>query len=222
MVRSPALQSSLLIAGLTGGIATGKSTVSAFFRELGAHIIDADQYAKKAVIPKRPAWHKIVAAFGPSILQEDGVIDRSGLGEIVFNDPTSKKKLEAIVHPVVRQMMLDKIDQIGRAPHSPLIVLDIPLLFESGWHEMVDKVIVVYIPKELQLKRLMERDQLTKPQVLARIHSQMPIAAKRVLADVVIDNSRSIDETKQQVGILYDAWTALKPSRFIERPRSSQ
>ena len=211
-----------MIAGLTGGIATGKSTVGAFFRKLGAHTIDADHYAKKAVVPKSPAWHEIVTAFGPSILQKDDEIDRAALGQIVFNDAAAQKKLEAIVHPVVRQMMLQKLEQIQKTIRPPLVILDIPLLFESGWHEMADKVVVVYAPEKLQLKRLMARDGLTEDQALARIHSQMPITTKRVLADVVIDNSRAKEDTQQQVRILYNAWTAPQPTPFIEPQRSSQ
>ncbi len=212
----------MIIAGLTGGIATGKSTVCHFFRELGAHIIDADQCAKKAVVRKKPAWHKIVAAFGPSILQKDEELNRAALGEIVFNDATAKKKLEGIVHPIVRQMMLQELEQAQQKPRPPLIILDVPLLFESGWHKMVDKVIVVYLPEKVQRKRLMERDHLTKAQALARINSQMPITTKRALADVVIDNSRSKDETQKQVRILYNAWTTPKPVPFIAPPESSR
>lgn len=211
-----------MIAGLTGGIATGKSTVGAFFQELGAHIIDADLCAKKAVLRKNPAWHKIVAAFGTPILQADGEIDRAALGQIVFNDATAQKKLETIVHPVVRQMILQELEQIQQSPHPPLVILDIPLLYESGWHEMVDKVIVVYTNENMQLKRLMKRDGSTEAEALARIKAQMPIATKRVLANVVIDNSRSIDETKQQVQILYNAWTTSKPAPSISLARSNR
>lgn len=207
-----------VIAGLTGGIATGKSTVGDFFRELGAHIIDADLCAKKAVVAKNPAWHKIVAAFGVSILQADGEIDRAALGQIVFNDPVAQKKLEAIVHPVVRQMMLKELAQIQQAP-SPLTILDIPLLFESGWDVMVETVIVVYTPETVQLQRLMARDGLTDTQAKSRINAQMPIATKRVLANVVIDNSRSKNDTEGQVRILYNAWTTPKPTPFIDPPR---
>lgn len=209
----------MIVAGLTGGIATGKSTASAFFRKLGTPIIDADRCAKKAVAAKNPAWHKIVAAFGGSILQTDGEIDRASLGQIVFSDAVAQKKLETIVHPVVRQMMLQKLEQAKQAPHPPLIILDVPLLFESGWHAMVDTVIVVYTPETVQLQRLMARDGLNKDQAKARINAQMPIGAKRVLADVVIDNSRSKNDTERQVRILYNAWTAPQATPFIPPPR---
>ena len=195
--------------------------MGAFFHKLGAPIIDADRCAKKAVLRRNPAWHKIVAAFGISILQKDGEIDRAALGQIVFNDAVAQKKLEAIVHPVVRQMMLKELDQIQQTA-PPLVILDIPLLFESGWHEMVDKVIVVYLPAKVQLKRLMARDGLTEARALARINAQMPIAAKRVLADVVIDNSRSKEATQQQVRILYDSWAAPRPTPFITLPRPNR
>jgi len=204
-----------MIVGLTGGIATGKSTVGNFFHALGAHLIDADRYAKKAVAAKNPAWHKIVAAFGASILQADGEINRAALGQIVFDDATAQKKLEAIVHPVVRQMMLQKLEEIQQAPHPPLTILDIPLLFESGWRERVDKAVVVYLPEKTQLGRLMARDGITKAQAVARINAQMPILAKRALADVVIDNSHSKEETGRQVRILYNAWTAPEPASFF-------
>ncbi len=208
----------MIIAGLTGGIATGKSTVCTFFRELGAHIIDADLCAKKVVVRKKPAWHKIVAAFGPSILQKDEEINRAALGEIVFNDTTAKKKLEAIVHPIVRQMMLQELEQAQQKLRPPLVILDVPLLFESGWGQMVEKVIVVYLPLKVQQKRLMERDHLTEAQTLARIKSQIPISTKRTWADYVIDNSRSRLDTKRQVNALWGTLTAKMAPSFIDQP----
>ncbi len=166
-----------LTIGLTGGIASGKSTVSAMMRELGLPVIDADEAARAVVRPGEDAYRQIVAAFGPGILQTNGEIDRAKLGAIVFNNEEERKKLNAIVHPAVRQKMLAEKEALVRSG-AKTVVLDIPLLFESGLTSWVDKVLVVYVDDDIQLRRLMERNGFTEEEARARIRAQWPLAEK--------------------------------------------
>ncbi|CQR48102.1 Dephospho-CoA kinase [Paraliobacillus sp. PM-2] len=185
------------IIGLTGGIASGKSTVSNMLRKRGIPIIDADRIAKEAVEPNQKAYRQIVATFGASILQKDGQLDRKKLGNIVFANECKRQQLNEIVHPQVRKVMLDKRDQLIKQK-QPIIVLDIPLLFESNLEDLVDLVIVVYSHPDIQLERLMKRNQLSREEAQKRIHSQLSIRKKAELADLVIDNNGSIEDTKEQ------------------------
>jgi len=188
----------VIMAGLTGGIATGKSTVSGMLSEAGAKIIDADKIARDVVEPGTPAYRDIVAFFGRAILLSDGTLDRKGLGDIIFNDPEKKKRLDAIVHPRVYQRTEARIAEIAAKSPDAVIILDIPLLLETGMRRNLAEVIVVYVPEDLQLQRLMARDQIDAEAALARIRSQMPIEEKRSLATIVIDNSGSLANTRQQ------------------------
>ncbi|MED4299407.1 dephospho-CoA kinase [Geobacillus stearothermophilus] len=194
--------------GLTGGIASGKSTVSAMMRELGLPVIDADEAARAVVRPGEEAYRQIVAAFGPGILRADGEIDRAKLGAIVFNDEQQRKVLNAIVHPAVRKKMLAEKEAHIRSG-AKTVVLDIPLLFESGLTHWVDKVLVVYVDDDVQLRRLMARNGFTEEEALARIRSQWPMAEKVKRADAVIDNNGTIEETRQQLLAILHQWDAL-------------
>ncbi|AGT33069.1 dephospho-CoA kinase [Geobacillus genomosp. 3] len=195
--------------GLTGGIASGKSTVSAMMRELGLPVIDADEAARAVVEPGEEAYRQIVAAFGPDILQDDGSINRAKLGAIVFNDEQARKTLNAIVHPAVRRKMLAEKEAHIRSG-AKTIVLDIPLLFESGLTAWVDKVLVVYVDDDVQLRRLMARNGFTKEEALARIRAQWPMAEKVKRADAVIDNNGTIEETRRQLLSILQQWDALE------------
>lgn len=195
--------------GLTGGIASGKSTVSAMMRELGLPVIDADEAARAVVEPGEEAYRQIVAAFGPDILQADGSINRAKLGAIVFNDEQARKTLNAIVHPAVRRKMLAEKEAHIRSG-AKTIVLDIPLLFESGLTAWVDKVLVVYVDDDVQLRRLMARNGFTKEEALARIRAQWPMAEKVKRADAVIDNNGTIEETRRQLLSILQQWDALE------------
>jgi dephospho-CoA kinase len=188
----------VIIAGLTGGIASGKSTVSAILAEAGARIIDADKIAREVVEPGTPAYHDIVAFFGRTILLADGTIDRKGLGDIIFNNPEKKNHLDAIVHPRVYQRTEETIASISAETPDAVVILDIPLLLETGMRRNLAEVIVVYATEDLQLQRLMARDQIDADAALARIRSQMPIEEKRRLATIVIDNSGSMAHTRTQ------------------------
>lgn len=187
-----------MILGLTGGIATGKSTVTGMLRERGIPVIDADQIAREVVEPGKPAYEAIVRHFGREILLEDGQIDRKALGEIVFSDETQRQKLNAIVHPEVRRVMREEAEA-AEAGGAPIVFMDIPLLFESKLQHMVEKIVVVYAPADMQLARMIERDELEEEQAQKRLRAQLPIDQKKMEADFLIDNSTSREETERQV-----------------------
>jgi dephospho-CoA kinase len=197
-----------LVVGLTGGIASGKSTVANMFKEMGIEVIDADIEARKAVEIGEAAYEQIVTYFGEGILNDDHTINRSKLAEIIFNDSVKRQKLNEIVHPDVRRRMNEK-KEAAILRGDQVVVLDIPLLFESGLKHMVDVVLLVYVEKDVQLQRLMDRNLLTKEEALARIQSQMPIEDKRKLADKVINNNGTIDDTKKQLIELLTDWKTI-------------
>jgi dephospho-CoA kinase len=193
----------MVIAGLTGGIATGKSTVAAFLRQAGAAIIDADRIAHEVVRRHRPAWREIVARFGTEILLENQEIDREKLGRIIFHDAGQKAALNRIVHPHVFNAIQTRMDAIQADDPEAVVIQDIPLLFESGVHRRLPCVIVVYVPEALQLQRLRQRNHLSKAEALARMRSQMPIEEKKKMADILIDNSGTLEETRTRTIAVY-------------------
>src|SRR5690625_2548609 len=197
-----------LTIGLTGGIATGKSTVSSMIANFDIPIIDADKIAREVVEPGRTAYMEIIQKFGSEILKKDETLNRKRLGEIIFSNKEKRDQLNNIVHPAVRKEMLQQRDYFVNLGVNS-VVLDIPLLFESNLMNYVEKTIVVYIPEKLQLKRLMKRDYLTKNEALKRIRSQMPTSDKIKLADVVIDNSQTKEKTLQQLVNILNNWNAI-------------
>ncbi|MED1177534.1 dephospho-CoA kinase [Bacillus paralicheniformis] len=198
-----------LVIGLTGGIASGKSTVAQMFQQCGITVVDADVIAKEAVEQGMPAYQKIAETFGQGVLLETGGIDRRKLGEIVFANEEKRMQLNAIVHPEVRKMMIKQRDEAIRAGER-FVVLDIPLLYESGLEHLTDKVIVVWVPMELQLERLMKRNRLTEDEALNRIHAQHSLDEKKKKADAVIDNSGSLKDTEAQLHQLLDTWSNIE------------
>jgi len=188
----------MLLVGLTGGIATGKSLVSEILRGLGTYIIDADKIAREVVEPQKPAWLEIVEFFGKDIINKDRTINRKRLGEIVFNDPLKKRKLEEIVHPRVIEEENRMLKEYLKIKPDGIVIIDAALLIEAGSHKRVDKLIVVYADKETQTKRLMERDGLSRTDAEKKIASQLPLDKKVKMADFVIDNSKGIEETQRQ------------------------
>ena len=188
----------MLVIGLTGGIATGKSTVSDILENAGAVIIDADRIARQVVKKNLPAYRQIVDSFGESVLLPDGEIDRTALGHVIFNDPRKKQLLNTIVHPQVRKETKRQLRRIEKNDPNALVILDIPLLYETGMHRNLSEVIVVYAPEHAQVKRLMQRDQISEEDALARIRSQMPIEQKKSRATLVIDNSGTVKNTRKQ------------------------
>jgi dephospho-CoA kinase len=198
----------MFIIGLTGGIATGKSTVVEMLRRKGALIIDADQLAREVVEPNQTAWREIVSWLGDSVLLPDQNLDRAKIAELVFGDPQKLKTLNAIIHPRVGIRILELTREIEQANPGAVIVYDIPLLIEAGMQEMVDLILLVYAPRELQLKRLIERDKLTQGEAELRLVAQMPIDEKKRFAHRIIDNSGSLAETEKQVERF---WSDLEP-----------
>jgi len=194
-----------LIIGLTGGIASGKSTVASMLKKGGIPVIDADVESRLAVEKGEEAYDRIVNHFSKNILLEDGSIDRAKLGEIIFNNNEERMKLNEIVHPAVRKRMLQKKEH-AENNGEPVIILDIPLLFESEFTELVDKTLLVFVDEDIQLQRLMERNHYSRQEALARIHSQMPLTEKKRLADVIIDNNGSIEQTELQLKNVLAKW----------------
>ncbi|MCL6593008.1 MAG: dephospho-CoA kinase [Alicyclobacillus sp.] len=193
-----------MIIGLTGGIATGKSTVSHMLRELGAYVVDADTWARRVVEPGTPGWAEVVAEFGPGVLQPDGSIHRPALARLVFHDAAARQRLNALTHPRIRAgMQAESAARLAQHPEEP-VVWDVPLLFEGETLHLVDVTVLVYTDETTQLQRLMARNQLTEDEALARIRAQMPIEEKRRLADYVIDNRGTLEQTREQVRQLWD------------------
>ncbi|HTY77099.1 MAG TPA: dephospho-CoA kinase [Candidatus Bathyarchaeia archaeon] len=204
-----------LLVGLTGSIATGKSTVSRMFAHLGARVLDADQLAREVVMPGQPAYLKIVEEFGQQVVQEDGTLDRKALGAIVFADPARRKRLEEITHPAIglrQQRILSVLDEEA---FEGIVVWDVALLFETGGVARMDRVVVVYADPDTELARLMARDSLPEDAARARIASQMPVAEKAKRAHYVIDNSGSRADTERQVKTVYESLLAELKARPV-------
>jgi len=186
------------IIGLTGGIASGKSTVANMLRALGARVVDADVIARRVVEPGQPAWEEIVAWLGRDILRPDGGLDRKKLGDLVFADGEARARLEMITHPRIAAAVEQALAE-AEAEGLAAAVVDAPLLYEAGWDAKVDEVWVVAADDESQLRRLTARDGLTPEEAKARVAAQMALAEKRRRADVVIDNSSDLERTRREV-----------------------
>ena len=186
------------LVGLTGGIASGKSTVAAILRRLGATIINADALSREVVQPEQEAWNEIIKTFGPDILQEDKTLDRRKLRKIIFDNPEARKKLEAIIHPRVRALAERRISELAAAGSS-VIVYEVPLLFEAQIHLWLRPVILVACDLETQKKRLLERDHLTELEAQQHLDAQMSLEEKRKLADYLIENDGTLEKLEQDV-----------------------
>ncbi|MBP2632503.1 MAG: Dephospho-CoA kinase [Firmicutes bacterium] len=188
----------MYLIGLTGGIASGKSTVSKMLVDSGGCLIDADKIAREIVEPYKPAWQDIVNKFGEEILLADKTIDRAKLGNIIFSDKDSKKYLNAVTHPRIKEEIKNRIARY-RNEKNAILILDIPLLFESGWDKSTDENWLVYVNQSVQLERLMARNQLSEKQAMDRIHSQILLEDKMKHADYIIDNNGTLEYTRSQV-----------------------
>jgi dephospho-CoA kinase len=197
----------MLNVGLTGGIACGKSTVAQVFVMLGAHLIDFDKLAHEVQEPGKPAWKEIVRYFGKDILNQDETIDRNRLAQIVFTDKKELEALNNIVHPLVFNLWQERLDKIKIKEEHAIILSDIPLLFEGKMQDLFDLTILVLISSEEQICRLMARNNLSRNEAQIRLQSQMPIADKIGLADIVIDNQGNFFQTKEKVAKI---WRQLK------------
>lgn len=197
-----------VIIGLTGGIASGKSTVTRMLREVGAYVIDADVWARRVVETGSDGLREITAAFGDVVLHPDGSLNRQALAGIVFYDADKRAHLNAITHPKIRTgMKRETEDYLREHPGEP-VIWDVPLLYEGDTRHLVDESILVYVPESVQLRRLIERDGLSQADAGARINAQMPIEQKRSYADYIIDNSGDPEETKAQVQQLWQTLRA--------------
>jgi len=194
------------IIGLTGGIASGKSTVSSVLKELGALIIDADKVAREIVLPGSPAWNEIVQEFGQAILQPDQNINRKELAGIIFRDQAARNKLNRITHPRIMDEIRKRINAGKRGNNYLMIVVDAPLLIELGMTAMVDEVWLTALPKDIQIMRLMEREGLPEWEAEKRIGAQMPLEEKKKFAHRIIDTSGLVQDTINQV---YDIWNQI-------------
>ena len=187
--------------GLTGGIATGKSTVAQRLRTLGAVVLDADVLAREVVEPHTPGWERVQKEF-PQVIRPDLTIDRRLLGQIVFGDAEARRRLEAIIHPEVISTM--RTQGMALEAKGSIVVCDIPLLYETGSEAWLDEVWVVYTDPETQLRRLMKRNRISEEEALQMIQAQMPLEEKARRADRIIDNSGSLEETYRQVDALWE------------------
>jgi dephospho-CoA kinase len=189
----------MLNVGLTGGIASGKSTVDSMFSAKGAYLIDHDSLARRVVEKDRPAWKGILTLFGPDVLLEDGSLNRLKLGEIIFGDDLKRTALNDIVHPAVFREWKKEIEDVTKqAPHG-IIISDIPLLFEVGWQDAVDVIVLVYISRDEQIRRLSERNGYTTREAEDRLNAQMPIDEKVLRSDYIINNEGLLDKTREDV-----------------------
>jgi len=194
----------MLFIGLTGSIATGKSFAAKEFSKLGCYVIDADQLAHKTLMRDSNIYRRIVNIFGDEIVNESGDIDRNRLGKIVLNDKEKLKLLEDMVHPEVKRLRNKEIDDIIKKDKNAIIIYDVPLLFEKKMQNMFDYTIVVYAPFGIQIKRLMARNSLSYDKAKKRISIQMSISKKVESADFVIDNSGSVEKTKNQIKEIFN------------------
>jgi dephospho-CoA kinase len=194
-----------MIIGLTGSIASGKSTISAMLKEKGYPIIDADLVARLVVEPGTSNLREIEHTFGHAVMHEDGTLNRDALGKLIFDDPAKRKQLNDLMHPAIRSEMLRQRDELFESGQKTLI-MDIPLLFESRLQHFVDKILVVSVTEEMQLQRLMSRNSLSKEEASARIQSQLPISEKEKGADAVIYNNGTIEQSKEQLERILVEW----------------
>lgn len=192
-----------LVIGLTGGIASGKSTISSILKAVGWPVIDADLIARQIVMPGSKGLEQIVNRFGPQMLNSDGTLDRKKLGKMVFDDPKKLSDLDKIEHPLIQEAINSQLDEFKKQ-HLPVVVLDVPLLFETGMDEECDLTVLAVVDQATQLKRLMKRDQISKMDAVKKISSQMSLKEKMQRADVIIDNNGTLEQTRSQVAELVD------------------
>jgi dephospho-CoA kinase len=203
----------MLNVGLTGGISTGKTTIARLLVEKGAILIDLDELAHNVQLPETDVWREIITTFGEGVLNPDRTIDRNKLGAIVFNDPAKLKRLNEIVHPAVFREWKKEIKQIEAVKSDAIVLSDIPLLIEIGAQERFDVVLLVYIPREEQLERLIKRNGYDCDYAEKRIASQMPIEEKVKYARIVVNNQGTMEETKKQVDEVWEELSRLEKNK---------
>jgi dephospho-CoA kinase len=203
-----------LLLGVTGGIATGKSTVVRLLAEKGAPVIDFDLLARKVVEPDRPAWKDIVAFFGEQVLREDRTLDRGKLSDLVFRDLEKRKKLESFTHPRIQAEFISELQAIVARDPEAIVQVDVPLLIEQNLQYLFHHTLVVYVPREVQIDRLMEREGIGREDALVRLQAQMPIDEKVGYADFVIRNEGTLEETRRQVNDLWEKLQQIQKDKY--------
>jgi dephospho-CoA kinase len=198
-----------LLIGLTGGIASGKSTVAQRFMDLDVPVIDADVAARAVVAPGKPGFEQVIGRFGPGIVAANGELDRRALRELVFSDPDSRRDLEVILHPLIRADM----DRSAAAAVGPYIVMAIPLLIEGGSRDRVDRILVVDVDEAVQVQRVMARDRCSLDEAQAILAAQAPRSARLAVADDVLSNSGTVTELRQAVDRLHQCYLRLAAAR---------
>ncbi len=193
----------MIVVGLTGGVATGKSTVAKMFKQCGAVVIDADELAHDVVKPGKPAWREIVKTFGKTVLNADSTLNRRELGAVVFRNQTKRRRLERIIHPRVAREQTRLTKQAARKDPHAVVIYDVPLLFEADIDKRVDRTIVVTADQKTQIARLKKRNGLSRAEAIRRIKSQMPLSKKIHLADIVIDGTRPRQDTVKAIRATY-------------------
>ena len=194
----------MIVIGLTGSFATGKSTVAGMFKELGARVLDADTIAHDLIRPGRDCWRKIVHCFGPDILNRNQSINRDKLAKIVFRKRQDLRKLEEIIHPLVVREIAGRLGKIENSRKNEIVVIDAPLLIEVGLAKKVDTLIVVKLNRTEQIARALKQKGISRAQILKRIRSQLPLSKKIAIADYVIDNNRRKNDTRRQVKKIWE------------------
>lgn len=189
----------MLKVGLTGGIASGKSTVSKIFASFGAKVLDADEVAREVLVPGQPAWTKLRRAFGQDFFSPDGTVKRKKLRKLVFADPEKRSLLNGIVHPEVMKEINRRAKILSSSVQAEVLLVDVPLLLEVGLAERFDKVVVVYVGEDVQINRLLQRDKVSEEEAKQALKVQMALSKKVERADYVIDNSGTMEETRRQV-----------------------
>lgn len=203
----------MLNVGLTGGISTGKTTIAALLVEKGAILIDLDELAHNVQLPETEVWREIVAVFGPEILNPDKTIDRNKLGAIVFGDPAKLQRLNAIVHPAVFREWQKRMREIESKQPDAIVLSDIPLLIEIGAQQRFDLILLVYIPRDKQMDRLIKRNGYSREFAEKRIASQMPIEEKVKFARIVVDNQGSQAEAQKKVEEVWEELLRLEKNK---------
>jgi len=193
----------MILVGLTGGVATGKSTVAKMFKQCGATAINADLLARQVVEPGKPAWREIVRTFGKTVLDPNRTLNRHALGAIVFGNRTKLRRLERIIHPRVAREQQRLVCRISKGKPRAVVIYEVPLLFEAGVDKRVDKIIVVTADRETQIARLKTRNGLSRAEAIRRISSQMPLAKKIQQADYVLNGTLPRSSLRRQVGQLF-------------------
>lgn len=188
----------MIIIGLTGGIGSGKSTVSDILKEQGIPVVDGDRIAREVVEPHRPAYDEVVRVFGTEVLQRDGTLNRKRIGEIVFSDPEKLSVLNSITHKEIYRVILERLESL-KETGTTLVFLDVALLFETGFDQLTDRVWVVDAPDAVRVERIQKRDGLKEEEILKRIQSQMSREMRNTKGDLVLDNSKGREELKAQI-----------------------